>query len=125
MFYNSPRQLITSTGTRLTPMGVDVALRLCLRCVYLRRGTDPAEGGAWCQRISQTPFDSRERLYLNKATILRENPANLLIPISVSGLGDSRIRLICFFSAMLLDFWRQSNSVRLSVCPSVSTLTIT
>lgn len=65
-------------------------------CVYLCCGTNPVKGGVWCQRISQTPFDSREQLYLNKAKILWENPSNLLIPISVFGLRDSSILLICF-----------------------------
>lgn len=65
-------------------------------CVYLCSGTNPVKGGVWCQRISQTPFDSQEQLYLNKAKILWENPSNLLIPISVFGLRDSSILLICF-----------------------------
>lgn len=64
--------------------------------VYLCCGTNPVKGGARCQRISQIPFDSQEQLYLNKAEILRENPSNLLIPISVFGLGDSSILFICF-----------------------------
>lgn len=64
--------------------------------VYLCCGTNPVKGGVWCQRISQTPFDSQKQLYLNKAEILRENPSNLLIPISVFGFRDSSILLICF-----------------------------
>lgn len=66
------------------------------RCVYLCSGTNPVKGGVQCQRISQTPFDSREQLYLNKAKILWENPSNLLIPISVFGFTESSILLICF-----------------------------
>lgn len=75
--------------------------------------------GFRCQRISQPPFDSRDRLYLNEATILRENPANLLIPISVFGLRDSKILLICFClsdAAGGLEW----NSTHLSVGRSVS-----
>lgn len=71
-------------------------IRMCLWCVYSCRGMNPIKGGVQCERISQTPFDSLEQLYLNKATILRENPSNLLIPISVFGLRDSSIVLICF-----------------------------
>lgn len=77
--------------------------------------------GFWCQRISQTAFDSRDRLYLNKATILRENPANLLIPISVFGRGDSRILLICFCLSGAVGGLETEphSSVYLSVCLSV------
>lgn len=74
----------------------DMDIRMCLWCVYLCRGMNPIKGGVQCERISQTPFDSLEQLYLNKATILWENPSNLLIPISVFGLRDSSIVLICF-----------------------------
>ena len=62
-------------------------------CCY---GMNPFKGGVWCQRISQTPFDSQEQVYLNKAKILHRNPSNLLIPIYVFGLRGSSILLICF-----------------------------
>lgn len=64
----------------------------------------PRDGSCWRKgpgvrvfhKHPSTVRDSQDRLYLNKATILGENPANLLIPISVFGLWDSRILLICF-----------------------------
>lgn len=76
--------------SRVSQLGVDFLM--CL----LAKGSNLFKGGVWCQRISQTPFDSQEQLYLNKAKIRGENPSNLLIPISVFGLRDSGVLLICF-----------------------------